>query len=261
MGHFAPQNWHGGDFSRKQPQVLKEQGIADAPTLLELEEGARVPPFPPAEFRRLLARKRFAEAQDRGVLAGLYDTAAPAILGALTAASYTRVRWSAAECRQLGASLGLCHSLATLSLRACGLSDEGLQALAATIPRGTPPLLETLDLSANQIGEQGAGALADAIRGTGVLPRVWDVRIDSLSPVAELSLLAALNASGRLGDAHVVAEGGRFVKQAKIARFESNSNFEVVLGAGAPVVGPGGESPAVREDRPEHPRQWEESES
>ena len=75
--------------------------------------------------------------------------------------------------------------LKSLSLASTGIGATGADALAAALRRGAMPMLETLNLSANHLGDKGVAALA----APGTLP-----------PLERLGLN-----SNRLGDASVKA--------------------------------------------------------
>ena len=73
--------------------------------------------------------------------------------------------------------LPLCRSATELSLSANQISDRGAKALAAAFAEGAMPKLEKLYLEGNQIGDEGAVALAEAV-GKGALPKLKDLYLD-----------------------------------------------------------------------------------
>jgi len=67
----------------------------------------------------------------------------------------------------IAAALAVSTSLTDVSLSGCGIGDAGAKVLAGAL-RGLPPSsrLEALNLRSNNIGDEGATALMDAVLGS-----------------------------------------------------------------------------------------------
>ena len=77
--------------------------------------------------------------------------------------TYASIGWGDDEVVQLAEVLPLCTSATELSLgNNKNISDRGAKALAAAFAEGAMPKLEKLVLGGNQIGDDGAVALAEA---------------------------------------------------------------------------------------------------
>ena len=116
----------------------------DLPALVTECAAKRDPPLPPADFRRALADKSFTSKKaDEEMVAGLYEATFRREMGAAKSLRYNGLQWGDAEVIQL------CKALAS------GVLDK----------------VGELYLSRNQIGDEGAKALAEVLDG-GSLPKL-----------------------------------------------------------------------------------------
>ena len=99
-------------------------------------------------------------------------------------------------CTQLADALGkgALPALVELDLTANQIGDQGMAAIADSLGKGALPALVELELSGNSIGDQGMAAFADAL-GKGGLPFLKKVSVDS-KHVRHPQLVAACEPRG-----------------------------------------------------------------
>jgi len=126
----------------------------------------RDPPLTPADFRRALADKAFTSKKaDEETVASLYEATFSKQMGAATRIDCARLQWGDAEVLQLCkvlASGALDDKLEWLGLDGNQIGNEGAKALAAVLDGGSLPKLEDLDLDDNQLSEAGKAAVKAA---------------------------------------------------------------------------------------------------
>ena len=155
----------------------------------------------PAAMARLVARKRFTSKKgDLPMVIALNTRTILSIFRDMKMVKYLKVGWGDDEAVQLAEVLPLCTSATELWLFDNKISDRGAKALAAAFAEGAMPKLEKLwpplqpdwrrgrgersgrlgrarcraqelGLFGNQIGDEGAVALAEAV-GKGALPEL-----------------------------------------------------------------------------------------
>merc|ERR1712185_162196 len=77
-----------------------------------------------------------------------------------------------------------------LGLRACDLGDEAAVAVADLIRKSPPKLIE-VRIDENHIGDAGAEAVAEAIRGNSVL-KILCIGVNSITESGKAKLTAAM---------------------------------------------------------------------
>ena len=125
------------------------------------DKGSRRPPLTREAFAEVLATKHFTNgSSDHELVVRLYGDFAREALGSAKALTFGSLDWGDAEARQVAAAMPLCPGLLSLNLGSNDkIGDDGVRALAASLPRG----LEQLDLSCNEVGTAGASALLAVI--------------------------------------------------------------------------------------------------
>ena len=116
----------------------------DVYTLVKECAAKRDPPLPPADFRRALADKSFTSKKaDEEMVAGLYEATFRREMGAATFLMYGDLQWGDAEVIQLCKVLasGVLEKVHTLGLNSNQIGDEGAKALAEVLDGGSVPEL------------------------------------------------------------------------------------------------------------------------
>ncbi|CAK0866673.1 unnamed protein product [Prorocentrum cordatum] len=165
--------------------------------------GRKAPALPDA-FELELQSKGFTNGKDdRPRVAKLYRSAFAQRFESAERLVYTGLDWGDEEFRQVAAVL---TSVALPRLQALNLSynsmgDEGAAALAEALRApGALPSLQTLNLSFNSMGAEGAAALAEALRAPGALPSLQTLNLARIDVGDEgaAALAEALRAPGAL---------------------------------------------------------------
>ena len=139
-------------------------------------KGHRAPPLPPDEFAAALETKSFTSKKaDLETVSQLYRSAFEARVTGEKKFVYVELGWGdediAVLCRAQRAAAA-CESLA---LQGNKMGDEGAAALAQALREGAMPQLAELNLGRNRIGSKGVAALAESLRQGGApkLRLVW----------------------------------------------------------------------------------------
>ena len=151
------------------------QYSTSATSLLELKsqcKAGRSPPLTPDEFNLRLETKSFTSRNaDLEQVKQLYLHAYQTRLGGATELWLRELGWGDAECELLCAVIasGVLHELGLLVLNHNDLGDDGATALAAQIMRGSLPKLKELSIYGNPpLGTRGLGELCVACDEMGV---------------------------------------------------------------------------------------------
>ena len=130
------------------------------------EVDRRLPPPTLECFEALLAQKKFTNGKtDHPLVLRLYEAFLRDALGYVEALDYSHLGWGIAQVGALAQLLRalVCQRLRSLDLSNNDIGDDGLRALASALP----PSLEVLNLSANHaITDAGAAALASGLPAT-----------------------------------------------------------------------------------------------
>ena len=131
--------------------------------------GGRRPPLMPLRFQELLAAKTFTNGkEDRALVAWLYTESFTAQFEQVRELVYAGLGWAAAESASLGSLLasGALPNLERLNVFGNQLGDDGAAALATALRQspGALPKLRVLELGGNGIGDAGMMALASVLR-------------------------------------------------------------------------------------------------
>ncbi len=133
----------------------------------------RPAPLSPAAMARLVARKRFTSKKgDLPMVIALNTRTILSIFRDMEVLVYRDCSWGDDEAVQLAEVLPLCTSASVLDLAKNKISARGAKALAAAFAEGAMPKLEWLNLNINQIGDEGAKALREAVGKQGALPKL-----------------------------------------------------------------------------------------
>ncbi|CAK0795655.1 unnamed protein product [Prorocentrum cordatum] len=166
--------------------------------------GRRAPVLPDA-FDAQLQRKGFTNGKDdRPRVAKLYRSAFAQRLEAAEELVYASLHWGDEEAQQLAAMLasGAAPQLKRLHLSGNEVSDEGAARLAEALRApGALPRLEELSLGGNRVGDEGAARLAEALRAPGAVPQLQVLRLggNPLGEAGQAALRAAWAEAGRRG--------------------------------------------------------------
>ena len=147
------------------------------------KEGGRSPPLLPSAFAAELEKKSFTNGKDdKPLVKRLYEAAFEEQFGKATKLDYARLGWGDAEAAQLAEVLasGAAPRLEKLNLSRNEIGEEGCKALAAALGKeGAAPRLEKLELAFNKIGDEGCKALAAALGKEGAAPRLKELWLQS----------------------------------------------------------------------------------
>jgi hypothetical protein len=167
---------YGGDLAaqrgppqlRESEEELAAQGdhaFASEPGTLGalIRDGGRGAPVSPEHFEEELKEKVFSFDSDRTVCAGLYRGVAEPLLAAVEELDFGSLEgWTAADWRHMGGALACCTKLRRLYLTGMGADDAAMAAFGGALGSGAAPALKTLELIANEIGDEGLRQLGDA---------------------------------------------------------------------------------------------------
>ncbi|CAK0833706.1 unnamed protein product [Prorocentrum cordatum] len=171
--------------------------------------GRKAPALPDA-FEAELHSKSFTNGKDdRPRVAELYRWAFAQRFESAEQLVYAGLEWGDEEFRQVAAVL---TSVALPSLQVLGLArnrvgDEGAAALAEALRApGALPSLQVLSLDENLVGDEGAAALAEALRAPGALPslQVLGLAKNRVEDEGAAALAEALRAPGALPSLQVL---------------------------------------------------------
>ena len=119
-------------------------------------------PRKPDVVRHLLyTEKKFTTDADKGVVADLYERFFNDVAGSCTELYFVALAWTDQEIRELADSLRFFEKLKDLNLSSNNISDEGAVALAEALKNLKH--LRRVDLQSNKIGRVGAAALWDVL--------------------------------------------------------------------------------------------------
>jgi hypothetical protein len=131
----------------------------------------RPPPPSPETVRRLLqTEKRFTNSSDVSKVADLYA----AFFGKVTTVDeleFQGLEWGVADVVELCEVLPRFAALRTLDLSKNEIGPEGAKAIAEALKSGTA-VLTSVDLRVNSIGDDGAKAIAEALKVNAVLTKL-----------------------------------------------------------------------------------------
>ncbi|CAK0835981.1 unnamed protein product [Prorocentrum cordatum] len=176
----------------------------DALSLVQTGSAGRKAPALPDAFEAELHSKVFTNGKDdRPRVAELYRSAFAQRFESAEWLYYMDLGWGDEEVRQMAAVLAsvALPRLQSLDLSGNNVGDEGAAALAAALRApGALPSLQKLDLRSNNVGDEGAAALAAALRAPGALPRLQELDLshNRVGDEGAAALAAALRAPGAL---------------------------------------------------------------
>ena len=138
---------------------------------LESMVSKRMAPMHPDEFRKLIVKKNFAVAKDNLMVHKLYIKVCKGVLGAATEElDFSKKKWAADDFSSLANSLAMAQRLkGKLRLNRTAMDPAGVRAFCDGLSPKALPMLSELDLSDNQLGDEGATILAAALQA-GKLP-------------------------------------------------------------------------------------------
>jgi hypothetical protein len=160
----------------------------------------RAPPLTPDAFREQLETKSFTSKKaDIGLVLGLYESAFTSRLGSASSLVYSDLNWGGKEAKSLVQVISsgiLAPKLKELNLFANMLDDDAAALLAEAMSADTLPQLVSLALGANQIGDAGLTALAQA--GLPHVPKLRNFSVGANVADEGTAALAAAIANGAL---------------------------------------------------------------
>ena len=140
-------------------------------TVMQRCGSRRFVPLRPDVVRNLLfTEKKFTTDADKAVVADLYESFFNDVAGSCTELGFGGLRWTDKEIRDLAVSLRLFEKLEKLDLSCNNIGDEGAVALAGALK--DLKHLELVDLEREQHWSRGQGCLgcAEGRRGVGSQP-------------------------------------------------------------------------------------------
>ncbi|CAK0835979.1 unnamed protein product, partial [Prorocentrum cordatum] len=173
-------------------------------SLMHTGSAGRKAPALPDAFEAELRSKDFTNGKDdRPRVAELYRSAFAQRFESAESLLYKDLGWGDEEVRQVVAVLAAVAlpRLQMLNLSENNVGDEGAAALAAALRApGALPSLQELHLGRNRVGDEGAAALAAALRAPGALPslQTLNLRFNRVGDEGAAALAAALRAPGAL---------------------------------------------------------------
>ena len=138
---------------------------------------SRIPPVLPDSFKEQLEQKGFTNGStDRPLVAGLYKDAFEQRFAKAEELKFGGLGWGDTEVQALAEVLGsgMVPRLRSLYLGKNEIGHEGAAALARALPQ--LPALEEITLADNSIGDDGVQALAGAL-SSGAAPRLRVLRL------------------------------------------------------------------------------------
>ncbi|CAK0841104.1 unnamed protein product [Prorocentrum cordatum] len=204
------------DLGRATGDEIRYYGFADCSLMHTGSAGRKAPALPDA-FEAELHSKGFTNGKDdRPRVAELYRSAFAQRFESVESLFYEVLGWGDEEVRQLAVVLasGALPRLQALDLFGNRVGDEGAAALAAALRApGALPSLQVLNLTNNRVGDEGAAALAAALRAPGALPslQVLDLGDNRVGAEGAAVLAAALRAPGALPRLQLLHLGGNRV--------------------------------------------------
>ena len=151
---FFPQDWLRGKgwptFERSVSGLVKRstlqswRRIVDPAVPRGFFGGYCEPPMHPRAFARSLALKIFSNGADCEVVARLYAATLDGALGNATALEFSEVGWGDDEAVTFAEVLPLLRSLETLNISRNNIGGRGYGALAAAIRAGAAPRLKKI---------------------------------------------------------------------------------------------------------------------
>lgn len=120
----------------------------------------REPPLTPDGFRDVLKTRQFAISGDLDVVANLFQQAFLEVMTSTQVLAFNDLGWDDGKTVQCAKALPHCHNLQRLFLEGNNIGDEGAQALAEALLHCAT--LEHLRLNNNRIGSVGVAALKQA---------------------------------------------------------------------------------------------------
>jgi hypothetical protein len=135
--------------------------------LTESHQAQRMPPLTPQEFEERVTSKTFTNGHaDIPLTTKLYEASFAAHFGRARELAYHSLKWGDAEGRAVATMLasGACASLTNIFMTDNQMGDDGAHALAAVLADSRLlPRIERVTLSKNPIGPEGAAALRAAV--------------------------------------------------------------------------------------------------
>ncbi|CAK0906553.1 unnamed protein product, partial [Prorocentrum cordatum] len=165
--------------------------------------GRKAPALPDAVEAELHSKGFTNGKNDRPRVAELYRSAFAQRFESAELLRYARLGWGDEQVRQVAAVLasGAAPRLQRLYLSSNRVGDEGAAALAEALRApGALPRLQRLYLFDNRVGDEGAAALAEALRAPGALPSLQALGLDGnrVGDEGAAALAEALRAPGAL---------------------------------------------------------------
>ena len=187
-----------GQLKPDKPYNLKE--LVNICTKFYTSKGAlRAAPLTPEAFAEQLEQKSFTSKKaDIALVGGLYAAAFQSRLGTARELAYVDLSWRPADVvnfNKVVASGVLATALTTLRLHMNAIGDEGAQALAEAMKADCLPQIEVLGLAHTAIGDAGLIALAGAMEH---VPKISDFMVGAQVGDEGATALAAALAAGRM---------------------------------------------------------------
>lgn len=169
LGGALAMDEHGIDLSKRTFDCMRKayggEGWEEADQLQRACVASRRPLLTPERAAALIKGKVFAEPGDAALVGDLYRAFFEATAARWTSLEFSRCGWGAAEMRELNEALPRFVRLAELDLSHNELGIDGAAELAAFLRAA--PSLTSLDVGTNRIKDEGAAALAAALGANG----------------------------------------------------------------------------------------------
>ena len=126
----------------------------------------REPPHSPESFNAIVESKSFTNKEaDLPIVKSLYKTAFDLRIGQAEGLNFHSLNWRDAEAAVLSKALHAAKVLVNLTLGGNRIGDEGAAALAAALREGAAPKLQNISVNGTKVSEEAKQALRDAREG------------------------------------------------------------------------------------------------
>ena len=164
---------------------------AESFTRLAMQLSSKHQPHPPDDFNAIVETKSFTnKVTDLPIVKKLYKDAFELRIPKARWLDFQYLGWGDAEAAAVSRALHAAKAVGSLMLNDNDIGSEGAAALAAALREGAGPELWGIDLNDNHIGIEGAAALAAALR-EGAAPKLTSLSIRGESEEAKQELLQA----------------------------------------------------------------------
>ena len=160
-------------YERCSAEQIKKVYLYEAKWKLVLDLGKpddekqRNWPVGPDDFDSMIKTKKFTNGADEAEVKKLFRKMSINQLGGIKMLDFTGIAAPSVEdAQRLGGCLNLCNHLEKLDLSSVGLSDDACKGMFSSLAIGAMANVTFLDLSVNQIGDNGMAAFAQAIKPT-----------------------------------------------------------------------------------------------